>query len=117
MFDPHRKKLRGVVDYLIENKDYPFYLVRDRLAGGEESDLAQLQPGEGKIVRLGKEKVAAYREMDGTVKKLSPVCPHMGCMVHWNGAEKTWDCPCHGSRFAPNGERLGGPAEDPLDPA
>jgi glycine/D-amino acid oxidase-like deaminating enzyme/nitrite reductase/ring-hydroxylating ferredoxin subunit len=117
LFDPHRKKLRGVVDYLIENKDYPFYLVRDRLAGGEESDLAQLQPGDGKIVRLGKEKVAAYRELDGTVKKLSPVCPHLGCIVHWNGAEKTWDCPCHGSRFAPNGERLGGPAEDPLDPA
>jgi Rieske Fe-S protein len=117
LFDPHRKKLRGVVDYLLENKDYPFYMVRDRLRTAEETDLAQLQPGEGKIVRLGEEKVAAFRDMDGNVKKLSPVCPHLGCIVHWNSAEKTWDCPCHGSRFAPNGERLGGPAEDPLDPA
>jgi glycine/D-amino acid oxidase-like deaminating enzyme/nitrite reductase/ring-hydroxylating ferredoxin subunit len=117
LFDPHRKKLRAVVDYLRENKDYPFYLVRDRLRGAEDGGLAELQPGEGKIVRAGGKKVAAYRDEEGKVTSLSPVCTHLGCIVHWNAAEKTWDCPCHGSRFGPNGEPIGGPAESPLEPA
>jgi Rieske Fe-S protein len=117
LFDPHRKKLRAVVDYLRENKDYPFYLVRDRLRGAEDGGLAQLQPGEGKIIRAGGKKVAAYRDKQGKVTSLSPVCTHLGCIVHWNVAEKTWDCPCHGSRFGPNGEPIGGPAESPLEPA
>jgi len=91
--------------------------VRDRLRSTEDVDVGQLQPGEGRILRVGGKKVAAFRDEQGKVTKLSAVCTHMGCIVHWNGAEKTWDCPCHGSRFAPNGDAIGGPAESPLEVA
>jgi glycine/D-amino acid oxidase-like deaminating enzyme/nitrite reductase/ring-hydroxylating ferredoxin subunit len=115
LFDPQRKKLRALVDYIRENKDYPFYLVRDRFAGGENAAVEQLARGEGAVLRVDGKKVAAYCHEDGHVTRLSAICTHMGCIVHWNAAEKTWDCPCHGSRFAPNGEVLGGPAETPLN--
>jgi Rieske Fe-S protein len=60
-------------------------------------------------------KVAAYRSEDGQLTLLSPVCTHMKCLVRWNGAARTWDCPCHGSRFAATGDVLGGPAEAALE--
>jgi Rieske Fe-S protein len=66
--------------------------------------------GEGRVIRRGLKKVAAYRDMDGRVHEKSAVCTHLKCIVEWNGMEKTWDCPCHGSRFAPTGEVLNGPA-------
>ena len=60
------------------------------------------------------QKVAAFRDDDGSVTMVSAVCTHMGCLVDWNEAERTWDCPCHGSRFKPDGSVIGGPAETPL---
>jgi Rieske Fe-S protein len=71
--------------------------------------------GEGGIVRCAGEKVAAYRDVDGTLCAVSPVCTHLGCLVAFNTAEKTWDCPCHGSRFTVSGEVLQGPATDDLE--
>jgi Rieske Fe-S protein len=65
-------------------------------------------------MRVDDKKVAAYRDSDGKVTLLSPVCTHLGCIIHWNAADKTWDCPCHGSRFRPTGEVFSGPAEEPL---
>jgi Rieske Fe-S protein len=59
-------------------------------------------------------KVAAYRDRAGAVTLRSATCTHMGCIVAWNPAEKTWDCPCHGSRFTPDGKVISGPAESPL---
>jgi Rieske Fe-S protein len=118
LFHPSRKTVRGGLwDYLRENKDYPYYMVRDRLAGPEGRSLRGLRRGEGKILELGGTRVAAYRNDAGTVTRLSPICPHMGCVVAWNGAERTWDCPCHGSRFEPGGKVISGPAESPLPPA
>lgn len=118
LFDPSRKTIRGGLwDYLRENKDYPYYMVRDRLAGPEGRSLRGLRRGEGKILELDGTRVAAYRSESGTVTQLSPICPHMGCVVAWNGAEKTWDCPCHGSRFEPGGKVISGPAESPLPKA
>ena len=76
-----------------------------------------LRRGHGKIVDLDGKRVAAHRDLQGAVTTLSPFCTHMGCIVHWNTAESTWDCPCHGSRFKPTGEVLAGPAETPLEPA
>jgi Rieske Fe-S protein len=70
--------------------------------------------GEGKVVMLDGERVAAYRDEKGKRSVKSAVCPHMGCIVRWNGAEKTWDCPGHGSRFQGTGEVTAGPAESPL---
>jgi Rieske Fe-S protein len=116
LFDPGRKKLRGGMwTYLKENKDYPYYLLRDRLAGAEGKSLRAVKKGQGKIIQLDGKKVAAYRDEQGGVSLCSPVCTHMKCIVGWNEAEQTWDCPCHGSRFKPNGEVISGPAEEPLE--
>jgi nucleotide-binding universal stress UspA family protein/nitrite reductase/ring-hydroxylating ferredoxin subunit len=78
--------------------------------------LSEIEPGEGGIVATGDHKVAVYRDERGNVTTLSARCTHMGCTVKWNAAEKTWDCPCHGSRYAPNGTVVNGPAERPLQP-
>jgi glycine/D-amino acid oxidase-like deaminating enzyme/nitrite reductase/ring-hydroxylating ferredoxin subunit len=116
LFDTGRTKIRGGLwDYLNENKDYPYYLVRDRFAGAEGKSTRALRRGSGKILDLNGNTVAAYRHEDGHVTLLSQTCTHMGCHVRWNDAERTWDCPCHGSRFTPTGEVLAGPAEKPLE--
>jgi len=118
LFDPGRTKVRGGAwDYIKENVDYPYYLIRDRFVGPEARSLRAVRRGEGKIVEIDGEKVAAYRSDKGATTLLSPVCTHMGCLVKWNDAERTWDCPCHGSRFTPTGSVLSGPAETPLQPS
>lgn len=115
LFDPSRKTLRGGAwDYIKENVDYPYYMIRDRFVGAEGKSLRAVHKGEGKILELGGERVAAYRSDQGVLTLLSSVCTHLGCQVVWNRAESTWDCPCHGSRFKPRGEVLAGPAESPL---
>ncbi len=115
LFSPTRKKLSAAWNYLKENADYPYYMVRDRLAKAEGDSFDELKSGEGKILKINGQKVAAYRADNGKVVQRSPVCTHLGCIVQWNPAEKTWDCPCHGSRFHPTGEVLAGPAEEPLE--
>jgi len=116
LFDTGRTKLKGGAwDYLKENIDYPYYLIRDRVVGPEARTLRAVGRGTGKIVDVKGERMAAYRSERGRVTLLSPVCTHMGCHVDWNEAESTWDCPCHGSRFKPTGEVLSGPAESPLE--
>ena len=115
LFSPDRKAIRrGAWDYLRENKDYPYYLIQDRFRSPEGKSLSAVKRGEGKILKLGRKKLAVYRDQRGNVKKMSAVCTHMGCLVRWNQAESTWDCPCHGSRFGPKGNVLAGPAETPL---
>lgn len=79
-------------------------------------NLSEIQPGEGGIVASGDQKIAVYRDERGAVVTLSAKCTHMGCTVKWNAAETSWDCPCHGSRYAPTGEVLSGPADRPLAP-
>ncbi|HZM03338.1 MAG TPA: FAD-dependent oxidoreductase [Candidatus Saccharimonadales bacterium] len=118
LFDVNRKSVAvGTWDYLKENKDYPYYYLRDRMAAAQGKSLRSLGRHQGKILELDGEKVAAYCDEHGKVTLSSPVCTHLGCIVGWNDAEKTWDCPCHGSRFAPTGEVLTGPAEEPLEKA
>ena len=116
LFAVERKKLSATWDYLVENKDYPFYLAKGLLSRGGKSDVEILQPGEGAVVRQDGHKVAACCDDAGERHVLSPICPHMGCTVAWNAAERTWDCPCHGSRFQPDGKVFSGPAESDLTP-
>jgi glycine/D-amino acid oxidase-like deaminating enzyme/nitrite reductase/ring-hydroxylating ferredoxin subunit len=89
-------------------------LVQDYLTQRQHEQLQSLRPGEGKIVEIDGERLAAFRGPQGQLTVVSPVCTHMKCIVHWNAVETSWDCPCHGSRFAPDGRVLEGPAIVPL---
>ena len=73
-------------------------------------------PGMGAVVQRGLKKVACYRDESGELIELSAVCPHLGCIVRWNSAERSWDCPCHGSRFDCRGRVLHGPSTQDLAP-
>lgn len=117
LFDPHRKALASAWDYAKENASYPYYLAKDWTRGAESGDVQSMPCGHGKVIRHHGKRVAAYRSEEGEVTLLSPVCPHLGCIVHWNDAEQTWDCPCHGSRFSGDGKVMSGPAEKNLEPA
>ena len=91
-------------------------LVKDYLTGRQDEKLAELQPGDSAIVDAEGETFAAWRAPDGELFAVSNVCPHLGCKVHWNSVETSWDCPCHGSRFRPDGTVIEGPALSPLKP-
>jgi Rieske Fe-S protein len=92
---------------------YPRNLVQGRIQKPKMT-VDQLQPGSGAIVEVNGEKIAAYKNDAGEITHLSAVCTHLGCIVGWNGSEKTWDCPCHGSRFSKEGKVINGPATTDL---
>jgi glycine/D-amino acid oxidase-like deaminating enzyme/nitrite reductase/ring-hydroxylating ferredoxin subunit len=116
LYDPSRKTLQptAVADYVAENANVVAQL-RDYVTPGDEPDAEKIQAGEGAILREGAKKIAAYRDEQGTLHKFSAVCPHLKCIVRWDGYEKTWDCPCHGSRFDALGRVLNGPAISDLE--
>ncbi|HEX2970030.1 MAG TPA: (2Fe-2S)-binding protein [Bacteroidales bacterium] len=93
-----------------ESIDVTAHLIKDYVFKGNEKELAGIKPGEARVVELSNDKAAAYIDNDGHLHLVSAKCTHMGCIVHWNSAEKSWDCPCHGSRFSVDGELLEGPA-------
>ena len=110
LYEPSRKTLRSAGTFLRENANFAAQY-RDLVLPGEIRDAHELKPGEGAIVRRGATKHALYRDAKGGLHELSALCPHLGCAVRWNATEKTWDCPCHGSRFkAESGEVINGPA-------
>lgn len=114
-FDATRVKLSASGKKLLkENANVAKRFVSDRLAKANAPDSASLLNGDGGIVTLGDDKVAAYRDDQGSLHAVSPVCTHLGCVVSFNKAEKTWDCPCHGSRFQLDGSVIQGPAIDDL---
>jgi glycine/D-amino acid oxidase-like deaminating enzyme/nitrite reductase/ring-hydroxylating ferredoxin subunit len=114
LFDVGRKTLSSAWDYLKENKDYPYYMLKEMMAKRPENATRAIKRGEGKVVMHEGARVAAFRNEKGKLCLKSAICPHMGCVVRWNAAEKTWDCPCHGSRFRATGEVMAGPAETDL---
>ena len=114
-FDPWRLTARASAPtFLKEQAHIGAHMIGDRLLrpGLRSSD--DLAPGEGGVVRLGGHKVAAFRHDDGRLDAVSARCTHLGCQVTWNPAERSWDCPCHGSRFGTDGTVLQGPAVKPL---
>lgn len=115
LFDPARKKISGLWTFVRNGLDYPYYLFGERILGHVTESLQALRNGEGKILRIQGKQVACSRNENGELQAVSAVCPHMGCLVHWNCAEQSWDCPCHGSRFQATGEVMAGPAESPLE--
>ena len=108
------RPLAGARKFVTENGRVGFRMVGDRVTERGERPIDELGPGEGAIVNLAGEKVAGYRDDGGTLHAASARCTHLGCQVAWNGAERSWDCPCHGSRFSPDGSVLCGPATRPL---
>lgn len=80
----------------------------------QEKDLKKLETGKGTVLEYEGEKVGAYKDENGQVFLVSAVCPHLGCELAWNPQEKSWDCPCHGSRFDYKGRLLDGPAQKNL---
>jgi nitrite reductase/ring-hydroxylating ferredoxin subunit len=116
IYDPSRKPVWGMAwkEFLLENANVAKEYAKDWLGGSDVSSVDEIPTGQGAVVRRGLKKVAVYRDGRGAVHELSAVCPHLGCIVHWNGAEKTWDCPCHGSRFSALGQVISGPANSPL---
>jgi glycine/D-amino acid oxidase-like deaminating enzyme/nitrite reductase/ring-hydroxylating ferredoxin subunit len=114
LYDPSRRTLRAAGTFLKENLNVAGAYVTDWLSGSEVESPRQIQPGCGAVVRRGMTKVAVYRDEQGTAHELTAVCPHLGCIVHWNAAERTWDCPCHGSRFDKLGQVINGPSSQGL---
>ncbi|WP_159790347.1 FAD-dependent oxidoreductase [Sodalinema gerasimenkoae] len=98
-----------------ENLDVGKHWIGDRLKGLNNSSFSDVSNGEGKLLTRDWDKVAAYRDEQGSIHAVSAVCPHLGCIVNWNSAEKSWDCPCHGSRFSCDGQILHGPAVKELE--
>lgn len=100
--------------FLSGNAGAGLHFVADRLKPAEKNDLEKLAVGEGAIVRVRGRKRAAYRDDAGSLHLLSPVCGHLYCHVAWNAAERSWDCPCHGSRYSGEGTVIQGPTVRPL---
>ncbi len=115
LYDPERLSLGSVGRLVRDNVGTVRHLVGGRLAL-PSARVGDLGPREGRIVRAGRARVAAYRDEDGKVHAVSATCTHMGCIVGWNEAEASWDCPCHGSRFDVDGSVIEGPATEPLAP-
>jgi glycine/D-amino acid oxidase-like deaminating enzyme/nitrite reductase/ring-hydroxylating ferredoxin subunit len=109
LYDPARKSLRALGDFAKENLNVAAQYV-DWAAAGEVKSAAEIAPGTGGVIRRGLKKVAIYRDEQKSLHEFSAICPHLGCIVAWNSAEKTWDCPCHGSRFDKLGTVINGPA-------
>lgn len=114
LYDPGRKSVRAAREFAGEALNMAAQY-GDWFTSGDIADVADIPPGEGAVMRDGATKVAVYRDPDGELHIRSAVCPHLGCIVHWNPGEKSWDCPCHGSRFGRLGEVLNGPAVMKLD--
>jgi len=116
LYDPKRVSLRAapVKELAKHNLDVAVQYAKGYLSPDVTSP-DDIPPGEGRVIRRGVKKIAVYRGEDGAIIEKSAVCTHLKCIVEWNGAEKSWDCPCHGSRFAPTGEVLNGPAISALE--
>jgi glycine/D-amino acid oxidase-like deaminating enzyme/nitrite reductase/ring-hydroxylating ferredoxin subunit len=114
-FDPNRISLRSLPSAGKLGAKFVGDIVGDRLQPGEVGSAADVPSGEGKVVRRGHRLVGVYRDEAGTAHEVSLRCTHLGCLLRFNAAERSWDCPCHGSRFGVDGEVLEGPAVAPLD--
>jgi glycine/D-amino acid oxidase-like deaminating enzyme/nitrite reductase/ring-hydroxylating ferredoxin subunit len=113
LYDPSRKTLRAAGEYAKEGLNVAAQYA-DWVSGGDVGSVDEIAPDSGAVLRRGLTKVAVYRGAQGELHERSAVCPHLGCIVDWNASEKTWDCPCHGSRFDKLGKVINGPANTDL---
>jgi Rieske Fe-S protein len=114
LYDPSRTTSGASLAYAKEYVNLAAHYVGDHLSAGDVDAPIEIARGQGAIIRRGLSKLAVYRDEQGTVFDRSAVCPHLGCIVSWNGGEQTWDCPCHGSSFDRFGRVISGPANSDL---
>ena len=115
VYDPSRIATQSITEAVPEvlASTVPYV---EWVTAGDVSSVDDLKNGEGAVIRDGLKKIAAYRDDNGALHQHSAVCTHMGCIVQFNSTEKTWDCPCHGSRFGIDGHPINTPAVSPLAP-
>ena len=113
LYDPARKSPLAALTFAKENLNVASQYA-SWVTPGEVGSEDEIQAGGGAILRRGLSKIAVHRDKQGVLHERSAVCPHLGCIVAWNATESSWDCPCHGSRFDPDGKVLNGPAISPL---
>jgi glycine/D-amino acid oxidase-like deaminating enzyme/nitrite reductase/ring-hydroxylating ferredoxin subunit len=116
LYDPARKRVKAAGEFAKENLNVAAQYL-DWMTGGDVKSVDDIEPGHGAVLRKGLHKLAVYRDDQVALHECSATCPHLGCVVHWNDGERTWDCPCHGSRFDAYGRVLNGPANVDLAPA
>lgn len=109
LYDPNRFSIGGLKDYFLENVNSAIQY-SDWITAGDVKSIEDIKYGSGAVIRDGIVKLAVYRDNNGEVFECSASCPHLGGIVRWNETEKTWDCPCHGSRFDCYGKVLNGPS-------
>jgi glycine/D-amino acid oxidase-like deaminating enzyme/nitrite reductase/ring-hydroxylating ferredoxin subunit len=114
LFDSKRLRPNRTMSFLKENASAGLHFFADRLSRADRRSAESLKPGEGALIRVRGRKTAVYRDEEGTLHALSPVCQHLYCVVDWNPAERSWDCPCHGSRYAADGRVIQGPTTKDL---
>ncbi|WP_232664595.1 FAD-dependent oxidoreductase [Pseudonocardia sp. TRM90224] len=114
VFSPHRVSPRGLPSLARMNAGVAVDMVGDRLAPGQVRSTTEIPAGEARVVRSGTDRTGVYRDDEGIAHAVSLRCTHLGCLVRFNAAERSWDCPCHGSRFDVTGAVLEGPAVEPL---
>ncbi|WNO71059.1 FAD-dependent oxidoreductase [Streptomyces sp. AM8-1-1] len=116
LYDPRRlPAVRDTAELAKYQAGVAKHFVGDRLHSSHVDSVEEVAPGSGAVVRVGGKHCAVYRDASGEVRSLSARCTHLGCLVQFNDAERTWECPCHGSRFATDGSVLHGPATRPLE--
>ena len=117
IYNPNRiKPVAGFVNFIRHNADVVKQFAGKWLPHDELEEISGLAPGEGKVVNFNNQKLALYKDEQGRLYAVDPICTHMKCEVKWNVAEKSWDCPCHGARYSYTGELLTGPADTGLEP-
>lgn len=115
LYDPSRISLKVTGDFLKEAGNMAAQYA-DLVTAGDIESTEELKNGQGAIISKNLNKIAVYRDENGTLHAYSAICPHLGCVVQWNADEKSFDCPCHGSRFTCKGEVINGPANSGLKP-
>jgi glycine/D-amino acid oxidase-like deaminating enzyme/nitrite reductase/ring-hydroxylating ferredoxin subunit len=115
LYDSKRPIRRSALgSFLSENLSAGLHFVRDPFSRTDRTTVEELKPGEGAMIRVRGRRTAVYRDERGALHGLSPICQHLYCLVDWNPAERSWDCPCHGSRYSGEGHVIQGPTTEDL---
>ncbi len=116
LYNPNRiKPVAGFVNFISHNADVVKQFAGKWLPHEDLESLVSFPKGEGKVVNYNSTRIGLYKDDDGKLHAVNPICTHLNCEVKWNGAEKSWDCPCHGARYAVDGQVLTGPADKDLE--